>query len=71
MGQGRVERSALGGSLSSARQSPGGHQEMMSGGAWCQPPFAQQQSPCGLSLPCPYIVSAHHYLIKQNQSILL
>ncbi|KAL5218306.1 hypothetical protein ABZP36_018990 [Zizania latifolia] len=40
--------------------SPAEHQEMI-GAAWYQPP-----SNC-LPLPCPYLVSAHHYLIKQNQ----
>uniref|UniRef100_A0A0E0KGG0 Myb-like domain-containing protein n=1 Tax=Oryza punctata TaxID=4537 RepID=A0A0E0KGG0_ORYPU len=51
-----------------AAGSPGEHhrQEMISN-AWCQQPFAQQQSTCGLPLPCPYIMSAHHYLVKQNQ----
>ncbi|KAF2940291.1 uncharacterized protein [Oryza sativa Japonica Group] len=52
-----------------AAGSPGEHhQETMMSSAWCQPQFAQQQTTaCGLPLPCPYIVSTHHYLIKQNQ----
>ncbi|KAG8062771.1 hypothetical protein GUJ93_ZPchr0003g17485 [Zizania palustris] len=46
--------------MANIRRPPAGspvvehHQEMI-GAAWYQP------------LPCPYLVSAHHYLIKQNQ----
>nr|AAR89034.1 expressed protein [Oryza sativa Japonica Group] len=55
-----------------AAGSPGEHhQETMMSSAWCQPQFAQQQTTaCGLPLPCPYIVSTHHYLIKQNQLVV-